>query len=98
VDKLVILIASKIYAGFGEFTGCCELAKNAPEGTSDPQAWRSSRPGCANLPSGLQSPIGSVVRSRNTVFLPWYHSIVIIWKPWSSHIHLQPGAAIHPGF
>jgi hypothetical protein len=47
VDKSVILIAANIHKGLDEIIDFCEFAKNAPKGTSNPQAGRSSRPGCA---------------------------------------------------
>ena len=50
----MILIKANIHAGFGEYIDFYEFTKNAPEGTSNPQAARSSRAGCAILPTDLQ--------------------------------------------
>jgi len=47
MDKSVILIATNIHAGSGEIVNLFGFAKNALEGTSNLQAGRSSRPGCA---------------------------------------------------
>jgi len=43
----MILIAANVHAGSGEIIDFYEFVKNAPKGTSNPQAGRSSRPGCA---------------------------------------------------
>jgi hypothetical protein len=47
------MIAANIHEGFGKIIDFCELAKNAPKGFSNPQAGRSSRPGCATIPEIL---------------------------------------------
>jgi hypothetical protein len=44
----MILIAANIHEGSGEIIDFCGLTKNAPKGTSNPQADRSSRAMCDN--------------------------------------------------
>jgi len=50
VDKLAIMIPANIHAGSGENIDFYKLMKNAQKGTSNPQAARSSRAGCATFP------------------------------------------------
>ena len=45
----MILIATNIHAGSGEIVNLFGFAKNALEGTSNPQAARSSQAGCATF-------------------------------------------------
>jgi len=61
VDKLVILISANIHESFGKIIDFYDFVKNAPKGTSNPQAARSSRAGCATCFISLLNPENQII-------------------------------------
>ena len=113
MDKSTTPVAANNHAGFREIIDFYEFAKNAPEGTSNPQAGRSSRPGCATkslIRNPLQHAFNPILSARIVVggYLGVIRQSSVLFPdllPWFSalvralqrQLSYVPGQEVHTG-